>query len=72
MIFFFNYSIQEIYWDSSKKDELNNQEVTIDDTIPEYNQVKLELETVNGISEKSDIFLARCQDENNCPSKCIQ
>ena len=63
----FHFYFKEVYWES-KKDQLKNQEIILDEAIPEYYQVKLQLETMSGTSEKSDIFQARCKDENNCPS----
>ncbi len=66
----FHFYFKEVYWES-KKDQLKNQEIILDEAIPEYNQVKLQIETMSGTSEKSDIFQARCKDENNCPSNII-
>lgn len=50
-------------------DELNRNEATLSETIPENDQVTLELETEYGKSEQADYVRARCEDIENCPGK---
>ena len=50
-------------------DELERNEATIGVTIPENDQVTIELETEYGKSEQADYVRASCADDDNCPGK---